>query len=352
MKMRNSGIELARIILIICTLFMHYNNSAYAFVSSSSAKYYWLLLCSSFSCGCVNYFVMVSGLYLSSNNERKLIKVVEIVLQAVLFNICFYLGSIMLGQNSFTLNGFASRMIPKNWFIVLYSCLYVISPYINLLTNRLSDREFKKLIVIVFFLFSVLSYLNDLLVMVMGSAFLSINPIGYSGSQAGCGIVNFVLLYLIGSFIARDTIKIRKRVLISALITDVIIMFTISLLLNEGNLLVAWENNSPFNIVFVAIVILLLKDCSFKNGTINELSKATFTFYLFHSNFMTYIGIEWAARLPLPVMIAHELTSGMALFLISYFVYRVYNICTAGLIRWLSPLCNKIDLSLNKELGR
>lgn len=345
MKQRNSGIELTRILFMIGLMLIHYKNHALSYISSDSVNGIWLYFITTISVGGVNFFIMISGYYLARNDDRKLIKVVSLLLQAVLFNLAFYIGSIIMGRDVLSASGFISRMIPENWYVILYCCLYIISPYCNVLIKRLTDDGVKKLVVTSFLLFSVLSYLNDIMVLGFGPRFYMASPISLLGSSSGVSIVNFVMLYLIGAYLSRGRITINKRWVALVLTITMIMIFLLSLMTGTDASEIAWSYNSPFVIIVDVAVILLIKDSSFNNRIINELSKGTYTCYLFHSNLMVYTAIGWAVTKSLPMMIAHMVIVGIGLFVISYAVYRAYNLCTGWFIRLVKPYCDRISIN-------
>ncbi len=342
MKSRNSGIEFARIFFMIAIIMGHYSFKGMGYADPENANYIWMRCFTAISCSGIGFFVMVSGYYLSNKGERRLIKVFQLILQAVLFNVAFYVGSLLIGQDTFSFRGLAGRLVPENYYVILYCCLYIISPYCNIVVDRLSDQRLRKMVITFFVLFSVVTFTVDILQSAGLPGVFVLNTIGTSGSSAGASIVNFLLLYLIGAYIRRLSITINRNALIVALTIVVGIMFAISMV----NTVIAWELNNPVNIVFITIVLLLLKDCKFSNGIINEFSKATFTCYLFHSNLLAYMGIDKAVTKAFPLMLAHQLVVGFGLFVVSYLVYRIYSVCTGWFIRSVTPLCDRIDISV------
>lgn len=343
MKSRYSAVELARILFAIGVIFLHYNATALQYVTSDSVNYIWLLAVNALSVGAVNFFVMISGYYLCSNDYRRVIKIIELILQAVLFNVAFFFGGVLLGQEDLTLADFVRRLVPENYFVILYCCLYIISPYINRLLRSLDDITVKKLIIVSFVLFSIISYLSDILVVLFGGRFLTLNTISGAGSSGGCSITSFILLYLIGAGIYMEVIKASRNRLIVILAISATMIFALSLIGGSNKEIVAWGYNNPFIVVFVATVILLLKESALHSKPINELAKASYTCYLFHGNFLAFLGIGWAAGQALPVMALHQLLVGAGLFLVSYLVYKVYNTCIGWLIKPLEAVAEHLS---------
>ena len=348
MKQRNSSIELARIVFTIGVILGHYCFNGLSYDSLASANYVWMQCMATFSCTVVGFFVMISGYCLANIQTRKFIKVVQLVVQAVIFNLAFYFGSVLLGQNPFSARELVNRFVPDNFFVVLYCCLYIISPYINYLVDKLDKKGLKKLVITLFVIFSVLSFINDVLVKTVGSGFITFNTVSAFGSLSGSSIINFILFYIIGVYLSRVDFTFSRKNLLIALLIIVLLMSGISL----ADYSLARELNNPINIIFLAVIVLILKGIIFENKLINELSKAAYTCYLFHSNFLIYVGIGWAVKQKLPILILHQVVTGVGLFLVSYPVYRIYNSCAGIFIKKITPICERIDISVRTEENR
>ncbi len=283
---RNSSLEMLRIIVALGVIVLHYNSYAKQFIVEGSwTEYYlWLTDCL-FACS-VDVFVLISAFFLSSTYKRNSKKIIELVAQFVLFRIGYYLALTITGDFVFDLDTFINLLLPVNYFIVLYSVLYVISPYINIIIFELSDKEFRRLLVLLVCLFSIETWIVDVLYRISDKTYDGLSTVGLLGSQNGFTIVNFVLLYFIGAYIQRNYEKICEiktvRVL-SALILIWSIMF-LSIFAQKNGMDLAVQNyNSPFVIVFAAVVMIFFLRLKIDSKIINELSKATFTCYIVQS---------------------------------------------------------------------
>ena len=92
----------------------------------------------------------------------------------------------------------------------------------------------------------------------------------------------------------------------------------------------------------IAIARAILKN----SKIINELARGAFTCFLFHGYFITGVHIKEAVNSSLFVMIFHQICVVILLYLLSYVVYRIYALCTGWIIKILSYLFDKIDISL------
>ncbi|MBR4721159.1 MAG: acyltransferase family protein [Clostridia bacterium] len=336
---RNSSIELLRIIAMIGVIIIHYvtgGGGALNYVADNSLNKYYLIFSKSFSICAVNLFIMISAYFLSCTQKRKLSKVSELIFQVIVFRALFYGINIKLGA-TFSFSDMISSILPANYFVILYAVLYIISPYINILIQSISKEQLKKLVITLFIVFSIYNSFIDF----FGSP-TGLSTVGIGGSQAGYTIVNFVLVYTIGAYIRISELEISRKQSLSGIIICVFIIFLQALFENAflGGDPTAWNYNHPAVVIMPVFVILLFNSFSFESKAINELAKATFTCFLFHGFFMSRIMVEKFVNGNIFILIMHQLGSAIALYLASYFVYKLYAFITKPLFKWISP---KID---------
>ena len=109
---RNSSIELLRIISMIGVVIVHYNNVGMV-LDGSPNQYYLYLIESLFVCA-VNVFVMISAYFLACNQNRKLIKILELFVQVIVFNLVFYVFGVLRGHKVFTVSSLISSLLSTN----------------------------------------------------------------------------------------------------------------------------------------------------------------------------------------------------------------------------------------------
>ena len=349
---RESSIELLRIFAVMGVVFLHYNNAnrggGFRFVADGSIAQYYLFLIETICICAVNVFVLISAYFLSETEERKLIKVVELLIQVIVFRVIFYFGSILTSDTIFTKKGLLEAILPVDYYVILYLVLYIISPYINLLLKRLSQKAFLKLLIIIGVIFSVWTIGVDLLENVYGRTLYGLSTIGMDGSQYGYTIVNFALLYLIGSYIRKNRVSITKAKAGIGMLISLAVIYAgaIGEELLHFRRIASWGYNNPFVIAMAAFTFLLFREMTFQNRVINELAKAVFTCYLFHEFFFRFCFIEKIVTDgSLLILILHQFGCVIVLFLSSYVAYKIYYLCSHWLIKLLTPLCNKVTIS-------
>ena len=337
---RNSSIELLRIISIVGVIILHYNvpdtGGALKYVEQGSINQRYLYFTEGLFICAVDLFIMISAYFMTDTKIRKPIKVIQLIIQVIIFRLIRYIVGICTG-NDFSIMYLFKCFLPVDYFVILYSILYLISPYYNILIERLNEKQFTKLVVLLFFIFSIWSISVDVL-----NKFEDVNAMsstGIDGSQGGYTIVNFVLLYFIGSYIKRQNITFshKKKIILFICLLGVI-------LATSSITSLAWNYNNPFVIMLAAIVLIIFKDFDYSNRIINEFASGVFTCYLFHNFFMKHLGIEYYVSCKLSILIIHQFGTAIALYLASYIVHKIYHLISDRFIRLIEPLVNKIDL--------
>lgn len=114
-----------------------------------------------------------------------------------------------------------------------------------------------------------------------------------------------------------------------------------------------WHYDNPFVILVSAMILLLFLQIDFKNKIINELAKGCFTCFLFHTPFVYHLNTEKAATSTIFYLIVHQFSVAIVLFMVSYIIYKIYAFCTKGLIKIITPLCDRVSLSVGSlEKGK
>ena len=351
-KQRNSSIELLRIISLIGVVILHYNNvgigGGLKYVNEGSLNQYYLFLTENIFVCAVNIFMLISAYFLSTTNNRKLIKIVELIIQVIVFRAAIYALKVIAGSTIFSLKGFVDCLMPANYFVILYSVVYVVSPYINVMLDKLNREDFKRLLLTLGFIFSIWTIIVDFMENMSGITFAGLSTVGMYGSQYGYSIVNFILVYIIGAYIRRNDVKITISKSLCGIVVTMAIMFVSSIVEHKigVSMICTWNYNNPFVILLAVFIFLLFLNIQFNNKVINELAKGAFTCFLFHGLFMRYLHIEDIVNENIFLLIIHQVGMAIILYLISYIVYKVYYLCSHWFIKLLNPLCDKINISL------
>lgn len=338
---RNSSIELLRIIAMCGVVILHYNNEfvggALNYVKKSSVNQLYLYISENIFICAVDLFIMISAFFLVNTKTRRLIRIFELIVQVILFNLAYYLVFVFVGSEEFNIRTLIKWSLPVNYFVILYSVLYIISPYINILIENMTKLQFKKCLIILIFLFSIWSFGVDVL-MNWGDV-NGMSTVSRWGSGQGYTIVNFVLVYFVGAYIRINNLNIGSKRVIIYICIGVFILLCISAV-NE----VAWNYNNPIIIIIAGLVLCLFKNFEFSNRIIDDLARGTFTCFLFHGHFMSRLGIEKVVNQNVFILVGHQIGCAVGLYLLSYIVYKVYDFLSAWFFRLINPLIDKIDI--------
>lgn len=200
-KERNKGLDLLRLFAGMAVIMLHYNGGyALPIIDSVSSSNRLLLYGMRALClPAVNVFLLISGYFLFSSEKRSLGKLINLFVLIVFFRELFYLGPVALGRHPFEWSLFLSSLVPDVYFIVLYSVVYLLSPYINLIIKQLSNKGVLRLLLILFLVLSVEPWLVDILENTTGQSWRGLSMVAFSGADGGQTLTHFVYMYVIGA---------------------------------------------------------------------------------------------------------------------------------------------------------
>lgn len=342
---RDSNIELLRIFAICGVIVLHYNGAfAFSLVEPNSLNQYLLILLEGLFICAVNIFVLISGYFSALSQKRKAIRVIELIVQVICMNIACYLLSVIF-SGGFTVKGLINSAIPNNYYTILYLTLYILSPYINIVLNKLTDKQLTAFVVIAFVLFSVWPTFLDFL-QSFNFIYNGLYTTNASGSQYGYSFINFALMYIVGAILRKKKCNPPVHLLFPALIICLGILF----FWQYKQPSVARSYCNPLVISLAVILFLLFKKINLKSKLINSLSKATFTCFLIHGVFLGKIGIAHFVNASPILLLLHIIVSAIGIFLISWVVWVIYDFITRKIFTLLSQKLTHVDDLLSPEI--
>lgn len=351
---RESNIELLRVLSMMGVIVLHYNNPIFGgglmYAVPGSVNFYILYILETLFACAVNLFVLISGYFMCKSNKRNLIKPIQLIIQVMAFSLVIYLLRCVLGRTIFSFKSLALSLIPANWFVILYIALYIISPFINVALSMLSKSNFKKLLLIIFILFSIYPTLVDLAGELRSEQWYVLSSVGMYGSQWGYSIINFMLVYIIGAYIRINDIKVKKSNLWLILIMCIVLITGWSRLndvIGYFNEKTAWSYCNPLIITEAIVLFLIFKNIKTKPSLIiNSLAKASFTVFLLHNSFLGKLNVQkFAAANPL-LMILHLLISCIGIYLICWLVHLLYDKITNPVFELLKKSIGYINIGI------
>ncbi len=282
---RNFGIDMLRILSMLGVVVLHVLGHGglltlkHTVTSFSIVWFFEILAYPAVIC-----FVLISGYvgYKENNVFPKIKNIISLILTVGFYSVSIFLVFTFLGFVPFELKELVKSFFPtilkSYWFFSTYFGLFLLSPMLNLLVQKLNLKQ-AFVFFSVFLFFSIISTIYDTFSL-----------------QGGYGLIWFAFIYLIGAIIKKfnlDKLFSKKWWLIIALllfvitwISKIVMQFSnISLLVNQSNLLVRYV--SP-TIVLMAIALLCffskVKCSSLFTQIIPIFSSSAFSVYLIHDN--------------------------------------------------------------------
>ena len=356
---RQSNIELLRIFCALGVVILHYNNTSlgggFNFVDSSSINELIMVFFESLFMCVVNIYVLISGYFLKNSTKIDLLKPVKLFSMYVIFELLAYLIKELPKGAPFSFKTFLGYFTPNYWFLFLYIALFLLSPFLSLMWNHMGKTGKKALLIILIVLFSVYPFAWDVINNVtkytlwnapsVNGLMQGISTISLFGADRGYTLVNFILMFVIGLYI-RDKVEEGKKantitLLILLIInTELIVAWTYADYFITGYLLpstICWSYDNPLIILEAVLFFLFFSNLKIKdNKIINTLATAAFPTYLIHINLLQYLQIERFVKSNPLVMTVHMLCSMVLLFLISFVIYKAYELLTKPLFKAIS----------------
>lgn len=342
-RSRNSSVELLRILAACMIVVLHYNGRAINASSGLSTGFLALLesLC---VCG-VNLFIMISGYFLCKTQKRTWGKPIYLLLiLSVIFISGYLLKCYATGEVINWLTVIHAVLPPKNYFVLLYITLYIITPYINIVLNRLADKGRTVFIVVLLLIFSLYPTLMDIYQSFLHKEIMGVSTVGAWGHQHGYTIVNFVLCYCMGAYIKMNNLTSKFKnwkilIVCAVLILSIFAWFEFWLHHNQAPYRLlecnALNYSNPLVIALSAMLLLLFTGMHFESNFINTLAKAAFVCYLFHLEILEYLKInEYAQQGGLSLFI-HLFVCIITIYLVSWVIWRVLEFALSPIVKLL-----------------
>lgn len=271
--LRNSKVELLRIIAMMGIVLVHYLNGRMGGALSNindGYNYYLIHFFESLGILSVNIFVIITSYYSTNEYKIKFRKIINLYSLMVLYALVLFIVTIILGEKMFSLKELLLVFVPfidgRRWFVETYIIFMLIIPFLNKMLSNLNKFSMFTLTVILLLLFSV------------WPTFLTNAPI----LDNGYGITNFITLFVVTYYLKKYCIAQKKIILLNIFIVSVIAIFVMSLI-SSGR---SWAYCNLFNIVgSVSIFQLFINSKPMDVKCINVISSTTFGVFLLHSDF-------------------------------------------------------------------
>ena len=338
---RESGVELLRIFAILGVVVLHYNNpvfgNALELTKDDSVKHTFLMILQSLCVPAVDIFMIISGYFMCEKKSIRIVKPFELLAQVMIFGGVLYVLDTLISGGALSLKECFTKMIPANYFVILYIAVYFLSPFVNKMINNV---DIKKMFIVLIILFAVYPTLVDFYYDITGSGRTGLSTIGAYGSQRGYTVVNFLLMYITGAFIrkAKFDEKYTSKLMLAAVTA---VCMGITLAVSSYYPEAAQEYCNPVLVVQAAAIFLLFRQIKFSSNIVNTLAKGAFTCYLAHTALIKYIDVPRNVTKGPAVMAGHLIVSVMGIYAVCFVMYLVWSLAVKLVYRLFPKLTEK-----------
>ena len=295
LKVRESGIELLKIIAVFLIVISHaaqvlymqqlYDICPKAYINlnhvTTNIQHLILIFFRYFGTlgNCI--FFISSAWFLCDSNKRNTKKILQMIIDVWIISIIFLLVFVISGVNLSTdeiIKSIVPTTFSTTWFITCYLLLYSIHPYLNILVENISQEELLKINIVT-------------LTIYFGGGYLIKRDLFF-----GNDLILFIVIYLLIAYIKKYLNYVFSNnklnvtlVLLGILGNTGIVLLTNFLGLKVGGLLsehmIHWSrNSSPFLLLIAIGLFNLFKNKKFTSKEVNKLSALSLMIYLIHEN--------------------------------------------------------------------
>lgn len=334
-SVRNSGIELLRIFAACAVIVLHYNGMGKALAVSTGVSHEILGILECLCVCAVDLFIMISGYFLCTTQKRTWDKPVYLLLLLTAIRLTVYLTGNLMGGGISIVKMIHSVLPTKCYFVLLYIALYIISPYLNIVLTRLTQKGQTVFVFVSLLLFSVYPTLIDSYQIVINQQPMGVSTVGAWGQQHGYTIVGFTLFYIVGAWLRINNIGKQlsnwKIILfVVATLFCIYVWFKAEELRFVGGISLIEYNalsyTNPMVILLTALLLILFSHITFSSKVVNILAKSTFVCYIFHLSLIPHLKVADFAAEGGIMLFLHLIACVIAIYLVSWVVWFVLDL--------------------------
>lgn len=348
-KTRFSNIELLRIILIIMVIFLHFSNrnmgGGLNYVVYNNLNECIVRLLQGVSICAVDTFIIITGFFMCEKKEIDLKKPIFLLISVTIFQLITYILLVIFKFENFTFTTILIKLVPLNWYIMLYNVLYILIPFVNKILEKLNINNNKLYLLLLFVIFSVYPSIVDIIKGVFNIGDIpGLSTISILGNEHGYTIINFLLLYFIGAIIKK--IDYSKKIIpilifiISSSIITAISYFTEAV----------WNYNNIFVIVNAICIFIIFQNIHIKyNKIINYFSKGVLAVYIIHpyliGHITKYISLINIGKIFVLELILKIILFIVIVFVLSFIIYLVGSVFDKFIRKIISNTVNYLRIN-------
>ena len=195
---RNVGIEIARIVSMLAIVMTHVLSRGMAWRENGflTYNYFFSHILNAFTYFGVNCFAITTG-YLMYGRKRKPARILELWIEVVLYLLISSLLFCVFDSNAFSKTDFLTSFIPiirgQYWYFTAYAAMAIFVPIFNVIIDKLSFNQMRRLLWVVFVLTLVVRI----------AEFMHQEWLGFN---AGMSLIWLICLYFVGAAIKKHGI--------------------------------------------------------------------------------------------------------------------------------------------------
>lgn len=293
---RQSNIELLRIVLMLMILLLHANYFTFGAPSGTDLIERPLLsglriYAESLTIVAVNCFVLISGYF---GLKLKLRAIYSLLFQVYFYSISIFIFFSLIGSSVFSLKLMAKAIFPfiNLWFVGSYLGLLLFSPMLNVFVENISQQKLYRYLILFYIAVFLFGYLTDVFKFFNGYspvAFIGIYLTGrYIRLYGTDKILNFPKLYYIAIYIV--------SALLCTLLFGFLFMLPIESIFIERFRTYQISYTSPFTIISSIALFMFFLKLNIQSKWINWMATSALAVYLIHCDpniVNRYCGIIW-----------------------------------------------------------
>lgn len=281
-KVRNSNLELYRIIVMLLIVMHHYvvNSGLTPLMGADllSSKSTFLYLLGMWGKTGINCFVLITG-YFMCKSEITLRKFLKLLLEIEFYKIVIYLLFVAFGYIDFSLKSFLFQSLPvhsiTDGFASCYLVFFLFIPFLNILIRNISKKQHQLLLGLLLSVYSLLYFTPYIKV--------SYNYVTW-----------FCILYVIGSYLRLYPAKnLEQKFWLKWLVATILLsMLSVVFMawlntrgLHYGIYYFVSDSNAPLAVLVSICAFMYFKNLEIKQSKfINIVGGGTFGVLLIHAN--------------------------------------------------------------------
>lgn len=294
-------------------------------------------------CYCsVNVFAMISGwLYVGRSVKYRTIKRLWIIVFFYCISITFlayFIKPEIFSEIRIWIQGFLPELYGRYWYIVCYTFLFLMIPFINKFISAVSQRELKKFLLTGFILLSVIPT-------------VTLSRISF-GISSGYSPFWLIYCYIVGAYLKKFDGKGQKNGVLYFVgnVLTVFFIWNVILYINkvyefalEPALLAQYI--SPFMLANAVILLRIFRSMRIQSSGLKKIvlsaSNAAFGVYIIHCHliifdYFLWDAFKWISSKSVLVAVASILCSIISIYLVCWCVEiirkKAFQICASIVI--------------------